>query len=84
MKTKNLIMTVYEEGVGNTHYYNRYFVPFVTKEEIEETYERYLNGTPLVGSGLPKGKNLIRIFDVEIDAMTDDEIEDYKFLKDVA
>ena len=81
---KNLIMTVYEEGVGNTKYINRYFVPFVTKKEIEETYGRYLNPTFLVDSGLPKGKNLIRIRDVEIGTMTDDEIEDYKFLKEVA
>jgi len=80
----NLIMTVFEEGVGNTHYHNRYFVPFVTKDEIEETYERYLNKTTLLNSGLPKGKNLIRIYNVEIAAMTEKEVEDYEFLKEVA
>jgi len=84
MKKEDLMMTVYEEGVGTTKYTNRYYVPFATKTEIEEVYDRYLNRTPLVHTGLPKGKNLIRIRDVEIDVMTDDEVEDYKFLEEVA
>jgi hypothetical protein len=72
MNKSELMITVFEEGVGSTSYWNRYFIPFAKQEDIKEVSNLYHTKKIYKYEGMEKGF-LCRVKDFEVDVMTQEE-----------
>ena len=72
MNKSELMITVFEEGVGSTSYVNRYFIPFAKQEDVRRISSLHNNKTLYKYEGMEKGF-LCRVRDFEVNVMTQEE-----------
>ena len=89
--TKENLMMIYREEGSNVYSDDfpsptcakRYVIPFPTTKLVEEILDFYRSEKKYTYGHLPKG-TLVEVKEVDLHHMTDDEFEEYKFLKEVA